>query len=684
MKAKEVEGERFGGKKVWKAIRDMQRGRRGLIPSRAVSILDESGAVCESASAQHQRWRRHFTNVLNIRSQFDEEELDKVEQREVCESLGVKPTPGEVRQALAKLKNGKAAGSSEILPEMLKAGKQCEDFVEMISDLVSAVWEERCVPQEWTDAILIPIPKKGNLQCYDNWRGIALLDVVGKLVARVVQGRLQKLAEIELPESQCGFRRGRGCTDMIFVVRQLAEKAIEHQTKQFFVFVDLRKAYDSVPREALWIALQKLGVPDILVDIIKSFHTDMQSCVRIDGQLLEEIRVNNGLRQGCTMAPSLFNLYACVVAERWIDSIGDEEDVGTRLLYKLDRQLFRRYTKNASELLVNKGEFADDVVLLASTRHGAETAIRAYSDVARAFGLSVSLQKTKFMVVGHGVSDEDRLPLSLGQTDIIERVSSFPYLGSLMSEDGRSHEEVDRRIAGASRAFRALRRAVFKDSNLSIQTKRAVYQACVLAVLLYGSECWVPLRKDLNKLNAFHHRCVRSILGITNERQWAERISLASVREQWGDIEIIRVKLIGRCLEWLGHLARMPEHRLPKVFLFGWLPAVRPFKGPRRRWRDQVKKDIEMVGCNSKEWYNTAQDRCRWKDIWSQSLGDIQSAQDVRRSQVCCVMSVDGASVGRVIKPVISALLNAASQCMSKQVLYGVGFARNGSGAGEA
>ena len=142
---------------------------------------------------------------------------------------------------------------------------------------MGAVWEEHSVPQEWVDAILVPIPKKGNLQCCDNWRGIALLDVVGKLVARVVQTRLQKLAENELPESQCGFRRGRGCTDMIFVVRQLAEKAIEHQTKQFFVFVDLRKAYDSVPREALWMALQKLGVPDVLIDIIKSFHTDMQA-----------------------------------------------------------------------------------------------------------------------------------------------------------------------------------------------------------------------------------------------------------------------------------------------------------------------------------------------------------------------------------------------------------------------
>ena len=238
------------------------------------------------------------------------------------------------------------------------------------------------------------------------------------------------------------------------------------------------------------------------------------------------------------MAPSLFNLYACVVAERWMEAVEGDEDIGTRLLYKLDQQLFRRYTRNASELLVHKGEFADDVVLLASTRHGAETAIRAYSDVARAFGLTVSLQKTKFMVVGHGVSDEDQLPLSLGGADAIQRVNSFPYLGSLVSQDGRSHEEVDQRIAQASKAFGALRCAVFKDNNLSIKTKRAVYQACVLSVLLYGSECWVPLRRDIKRLNAFHHRCIRSILGITNEKQWIERISSQMVREQWGDFEL--------------------------------------------------------------------------------------------------------------------------------------------------
>ncbi len=75
------------------------------------------------------------------------------------------------------------------------------------------------------------------------------------------------------------------------------------------VFVDLKKAYDSVPREAVWIVLKKMGIPEVLVDIVKSFHKDMKAKVRLEGEELEEIEVTNGLRQGCTMTPSLFNLY---------------------------------------------------------------------------------------------------------------------------------------------------------------------------------------------------------------------------------------------------------------------------------------------------------------------------------------------------------------------------------------
>ena len=86
-------------------------------------------------------------------------------------------------KALGKLKNGKASGSSNILPEMLKAGSRVEEFTAVITDLVHRIWEERRVHKELVDSILIPMPKKDNLRSCDNWCGISLLEVMGKVVA---------------------------------------------------------------------------------------------------------------------------------------------------------------------------------------------------------------------------------------------------------------------------------------------------------------------------------------------------------------------------------------------------------------------------------------------------------------------------------------------------------------------
>ncbi len=108
---------------------------------------------------------------------------------------------------------------------------------------------------DWKNAEIVPIPKKGDLMQCDNWRGISLLDVAGKLFARIIKERLDVIAEHVLPESQCGFRKGRGCCDMVFVARQLTEKVKEHNDSMFVLLVHLRKAYDSVPREALWQVL---------------------------------------------------------------------------------------------------------------------------------------------------------------------------------------------------------------------------------------------------------------------------------------------------------------------------------------------------------------------------------------------------------------------------------------------
>ena len=209
------------------------------------------------------------------------------------------------------------------------------------------------------------------------------------------------------------------------------------------------------------------------------------------------------------------------------------------------------------------------------------------------------------MVTGVGVTHEDTLPITVGD-EVIECMETFPYLGSVISSNGWIDADLDRRIANASKAFGTLCRAVFNDFTLTVTTKRRIYDACVLSVLLYGSECWTPLRRHLNRLNAFHRRCIRTVLWITNQQQWDLKITSPMVRDLWGDRDTVETKICRRRLGWLGHVARMPDHRAPKRTLFGWLPQTLPQGGPRKHWRDQIRKDLKTINVPEQEWYDEA------------------------------------------------------------------------------
>ena len=165
---------------------------------------------------------------------------------------------------------------------------------------------QQVVVSDWRDAEVVPIPKEGDLHDYDNWRGISLLDIAGKVFARILQERLQKVVEDTLLESQHCLRKGRGCADIIFVTRQIVEKTREHNSTLYILFVDLREGYDSVPRLAFWKELEKYGIPKTMLSIIKSFHEGMAAEVRVGNETTDLIEVCNGLRQGCLIAPTLF------------------------------------------------------------------------------------------------------------------------------------------------------------------------------------------------------------------------------------------------------------------------------------------------------------------------------------------------------------------------------------------
>ncbi len=128
------------------------------------------------------------------------------------------------------------------------------------------------------------------------------------------------------------------------------------------------------------------------------------------------------------------------------------------------------------------------------------------------------------MVVGRQVEDSESEPIVVEGGEI-QCVKEFPLLDAVIADSGRMDTDVESRLAKVSRASGALRKAVLLDRNLSLQMKRKVYQTCILSVLLYGAQCWIPLRRQAKKLNTFHHRCVRAVLGISNQQTVRVKLS---------------------------------------------------------------------------------------------------------------------------------------------------------------
>jgi len=201
---------------------------------------------------------------------------------------------------------GKAAGNNDLLPDIVKCcGGPLLDFV---VSLFSTVWSEKQVPVEWRDATLVPVLKRRDLSECDNWRGISLLDVMGKLFARIINDGLQVVVEDSVANSQCDFRAGRGCVDLSFCVGQLVKKTIEHHRKIFLLFFDLHKA----KLRMILCHGKHFGVfcgnmvclIVWLIWCIQSFHDGMAATVAVGGAEAPPFEVRNGLCQGCTIVPT--------------------------------------------------------------------------------------------------------------------------------------------------------------------------------------------------------------------------------------------------------------------------------------------------------------------------------------------------------------------------------------------
>ncbi|VDL96156.1 unnamed protein product [Schistocephalus solidus] len=167
------------------------------------------------------------------------------------------------------------------------------------------MWRQGQVPRDFKDATIVHLYKrKGNRQLCDNHRGISLLNITGKIFARILITRLNgHLEQGLLPESQCGFRRHRGTTDMIFAVRQLQDKCQEMRTHLYTTIMDLTKVFDTVHRDKVWKDMQKFGSPERFTHMVRQLHDGMAVRDTDNGAVYETFAVTNGVKQGCVLAP---------------------------------------------------------------------------------------------------------------------------------------------------------------------------------------------------------------------------------------------------------------------------------------------------------------------------------------------------------------------------------------------
>jgi exonuclease III len=577
--------------------------RSGSTPLRSA----DGSTLIKEQEALRERWAEHFSTLLNQPSSVDPAALGQVPQLPTLHKLDLPPNAAEVKKAISQMNSDRASGMDGIPAEVYKAaGTEAHD---VFLDIIRSIWEQEKMPEDFRDALIVALYKnKGSKADCGNYRGISLLSIAGKIFARIILNRLITVAEANLPEAQCGFRPGRSTVDMIFTVRQVQEKCLEQNLDLYSVFIDLTKAFDTVNREALWTMLAKYGCPRKFVQIIRLFHDGMSGQVLSNGDQSGHFGITNGVKQGCVLAPVLFNLFFTCVLRHAVQDLQE----GVYVRYRYDGSIFdlRRLnakTKTLTELL-QEALFADDCALMAHRPDALQVMLNKFSESSKLFGLTISLAKTEVLFQPAPENNTSPPPFSIDGT-VLKFVDSFKYLGSIISNDGQLDREIQSRISKASQALGRLRNRVLNHHNVSLSTKLKVYNAVVLTSLLYGCESWTVYRRHISQLEKFHMRALRSILQI----RWQDKVTNLEVLDR-ADSTSIESMLLKAQLRWTGHVIRMSDERIPKQLFFGELAEGHRKQGrPRKRYKDNLKDNLKWCEVKPKELQQVAQDRTQWR-----------------------------------------------------------------------
>ena len=448
--------------------------------TQTTGIMDKHDNMCFETEALVNVWIEYMGELYAD---------DRVTRPDIDDESGPSITLTEVKHAINKLKNNKATGTYLIAAEMLKAFD--DGPLGKLTQLCNEIYNTGYWPKELKESIFIPIPKKPKATRCQEYRTISIMSQVTKLLQlllKIVMDRMKGNIEAELDDAQSGFRQGKGTREGLLNLRLiLCERHLEVQKDVYICFLDYEKAFDRVRHEPLMQCLSEIGVDGKDIKIIRNLYWDQTASVRIMNELSEEIRIQRGVRQGCVASPTLFNLYT----------------------EKIFRHIINMKCVNVGGTNYNNLRYADDTALLAGNEKELSELISKINEVGKQFGMKNNIKKTKAMVVSKKLNSP-KINIAI-DGEQIEQVASYMYLGSLITEDGRSEKEIKRRRMIARSTFTNMR-TLLSCRGINLKTRLRAIKCYIWPTLFYGAETWTTTKSLLSRLDAFEMRVYRRVL----------------------------------------------------------------------------------------------------------------------------------------------------------------------------
>ena len=555
--------------------------------NRIETLTDDSGNSCSSHTGKVKILKSHYKK---LGSELDVKSFDDSWKEEVSSSVknfeamsfqdphsnGMMDQPitlAEVSHVVKAIKNNKSAGSDGIVGELIKYGG--EPMCEMLLTLFNLVWDNECAPSYWREGLIVSLFKKGDREDPGNYRGITLLNVVGKLYSRVINNRLLKHIELNnmLHEGQGGFRLRRSCIDNIFSLNELIQGRIKEGKSTYAFFLDVKKAYDTVWRDGLWYKMWEMGIKGKMWRVVRSLYVNNRSCIFLEGKSSDYFSINQGVAQGCTLSPTLFLIYI------------------NGLLCEIDKhsELGVKFSKNKLSGLL----FADDFVGLAETGSALQILIDIVHNYSKRWRFEANVKKCATVVfskMGRLSSPQARQQAGWVWGDVsLPVLDSYCYLGIEFSSDGSWDKHIKSLITRNRQKLGGLYR-VLHNYGLDLRARRHILMAVLRPSLEYGCEVWSANKSQAKALESIQLRACKYVLGCS------VTTCDEPVRADLG-LETLKYRRDFRKLKWYRKVKRMNNERLPFKLLSNEWNKVKSRGRPRKCWLSHInslKKELNL------------------------------------------------------------------------------------------